>query len=171
MTNIVGVGVSVIAIVIVLGLVIMIFAASIFVMIMASGEQLRKGVGVSQDSADVPAYFEDFQDYKDFCISYRGDLARIVKLTSGLLPEQALAAASRRLQHALHQSSTSSVPASVSALPVNLVLFCSSRYASVMYDPDMHLSDTSAVYQVGKLALKSLNLAASHHCMCASKIE
>ena len=69
---------------------------------------------MSQDSADVPAYFEDFQDYKDFCISYRGDLARIVKLTSGLLPEQALAAASRRLQHALHQCSTSSVPASVS---------------------------------------------------------
>ena len=77
------------------------------------GEQLRKGVGVSQDLSDYPAYFEDHQDYKDFCISYCGDLARIVKLTAGLLPDQALAAASRRLQNALHQCSTSSTSPAV----------------------------------------------------------
>ncbi|KAL3150212.1 hypothetical protein ABBQ32_000071 [Trebouxia sp. C0010 RCD-2024] len=75
-----------------------------------AGEQLRKGVGVSQDTSDYPAYYEDHQDYKDFCISYRGDLARIVKLTAGLWPDQALAAASRRLQHALQQCSSSAVP-------------------------------------------------------------
>lgn len=34
-------------------------------------------------------------------------MARIVRLTSGLLPDQALAAASRRLQHSLRQCSTS----------------------------------------------------------------
>ena len=78
-----------------------------------TGEQLRKGVGVSQDTSDYPAYFEDHQDYKDFCISYRGDLARIVKLTAGLLPDQALAAASRRLQHSLQQCSSSAVPPAV----------------------------------------------------------
>lgn len=72
-----------------------------------AGEQLRKGVGFSTDPSDFPPYFADHQDYKDFCISYRGDMARIVRLTSGLLPDQALAAASRRLQHSLHQCSTS----------------------------------------------------------------
>ena len=70
-------------------------------------------MGVSQDLSDYPPYFEDHQDYKDFCISYRGDLARIVKLTAGLLPDQALAAASRRLQNAMHQCSTSSASPAV----------------------------------------------------------
>ena len=79
-----------------------------------TGEQLRKGVGVSQDLSDYPPYFEDHQDHKDFCISYRGDLTRIARLTAGLLPDQALAAASRRLQNALHQCSTSSAPPAVS---------------------------------------------------------
>ena len=60
------------------------------------------------EPVDLPPYFDDFQDYKNFCVNYRGDLARIVKLTAGLLPEQALAAASRRLQNALQQCSTSS---------------------------------------------------------------
>ena len=86
------------------------------------GEQLRKGVGVSQDLSDYPAYFEDHQDYKDFCISYRGDLARIVKLTAGLLPDQALAAASRRLQNALHECSTSSTPPAVRYIVMYLQL-------------------------------------------------
>lgn len=88
-----------------------------------TGEQLRKGVGVSQDTSDYPSYFEDHQDYKDFCISYRGDLARIVKLTAGLLPDQALAAASRRLQHALQQCSSSAVPPAVCYLALPHVVF------------------------------------------------
>lgn len=88
-------------------------------MLPAVGEQLRKGVGINQiprehEPVDLPPYFDDFQDYKSFCVNYRGDLARIVKLTSGLLPEQALAAASRRLQNALQQCSTSSTPPLVS---------------------------------------------------------
>lgn len=88
-----------------------------------TGEQLRKGVGVSQDTSDYPAYFEDHQDYKDFCISYRADLARIVKLTAGLLPDQALAAASRRLQNALHQCTTSAAPPAVCYIALPLALF------------------------------------------------
>ncbi len=81
-----------------------------------AGEQLRKGVGFSTDPSDFPPYFEDHQDYKDFCISYRGDMARIVRLTSGLLPDQALAAASRRLQHSLHQCSTSGTSVAVGSI-------------------------------------------------------
>lgn len=88
--------------------------------VLYAGEQLRKGVGVSQDLSDYPAYFEDHQDYKDFCISYRGDLARIVRLTAGLLPDQALAAASRRLQNALHQCSTSSTSPAVCHIVISL---------------------------------------------------
>lgn len=87
-----------------------------------TGEQLRKGVGVSQDPSHYPAYFEDHQDYKDFCIGYRGDWARIVKLTAGLLPDQALAAASRRLQTALHQCSTSGASPAVCYVTLSLQL-------------------------------------------------
>lgn len=91
----------------------------------AVGEQLRKGVGVNQiprehEPLELPPYFDDFQDYKAFCVNYRGDLARIVKLTSGLLPEQALAAASRRLQNALQQCSSSSSPPVVINLDLHL---------------------------------------------------
>ena len=68
------------------------------------------------EPVELPPYFDDFQDYKNFCVYYRGDLARIVKLTAGLLPEQALAAASRRLQNALQQCSTTSSPPVVSPL-------------------------------------------------------
>lgn len=123
-----------------------------------AGEQLRKGVGVSTDPSDFPAYFEDHQDYKDFCISYRGDLARIVKLTSGLLPEQALAAASRRLQQALHQCSTSGSPASeLHSQFEAAVLFTDSVVAAVCSahlgqaaSPVLHatLSSTEALLQL-----------------------
>ncbi len=43
-------------------------------------------------------------------------MARIVRLTSGLLPDQALAAASRRLQHSLHQCSTSGTSVAVGSI-------------------------------------------------------
>lgn len=115
-----------------------------------AGEQLRKGVGVSQDTSDYPAYFEDHQDYKDFCISYRADLARIVKLTAGLLPDQALAAASRRLQNALHQCTTSAAPpAEQHSLFEAAVLFTDSVVSAVC---SAHLSKGASPNQAATLS-------------------
>lgn len=37
------------------------------------------------------------QDYKDFCVAYRGKLAQIARATAQLLPAQAMDAAARRL--------------------------------------------------------------------------
>ena len=53
-------------------------------------------------------------------------MARIVRLTSGLLPDQALAAASRRLQHSLHQCSTSGTSVAVGSIQLthNMQLVC-----------------------------------------------
>ena len=53
-------------------------------------------------------------------------MARIVRLTSGLLPDQALAAASRRLQHSLHQCSTSGTSVAVGSMQLthNMQLVC-----------------------------------------------
>ena len=49
-------------------------------------------------------------------------LRMLVKMTSGLLPEQALAAASRRLQEAVHQCSIIASPAAASDLEADVVL-------------------------------------------------
>ncbi len=57
-------------------------------------------------------------------------MARIVRLTSGLLPDEALAAASRRLQHSLHQCSTSATSLAVASLHLtnNMQLVCPLHY-------------------------------------------
>lgn len=57
-------------------------------------------------------------------------MARIVRLTSGLLPDQALAAASRRLQHSLHQCSTSGASVAVGSLQLtnSMQLVCPLHY-------------------------------------------
>lgn len=81
----------------------------------SAGEQLRKGTNVSEGSDDFPPFFDDFSDYRDFCISYRSDLSTIIRQTSALLPEPALAAAVRRLQSALQLCSTSGASLQVRA--------------------------------------------------------
>ena len=88
------------------------------------GEQLRKGTNVQEDSDDFPPFFDDYSDYKGFCIAYRADLSTIIRQTSSLLPEPALSATVRRLQSALQLCSTSSAPLQVSHLLSRLHQAC-----------------------------------------------
>ncbi|BDA43725.1 Exportin-5 [Coccomyxa sp. Obi] len=72
-----------------------------------AGEQLRKGVHLVESDTDLPPFFDTFDDYREFCLEYRSSLGKIARLTACLLPEPALAAASRRLSSALGLCSVS----------------------------------------------------------------
>lgn len=82
-------------------------ASDLSVTALYSGEQLRKGVHLVEAETELPPFFDTFDEYREFMIDYRGSLARIARLTACLLPEPALAAASRRLNAALQLCSTS----------------------------------------------------------------
>jgi hypothetical protein len=73
-----------------------------------AGEQLRKGVHLVEADTEVPPAFDSFEEFRDFCIDYRASLGRVARLTACLLPQPALAAASRRLRAALQACSPSS---------------------------------------------------------------
>jgi hypothetical protein len=73
----------------------------------SAGEQLRKGVHLVEADTELPPFFDTFDEYREFMIEYRASLGKIAKLTACLLPEPALAAASRRLSAALQLCSTS----------------------------------------------------------------
>ncbi len=83
-----------------------------------AGEQLRKGVHLVESDTDLPPFFDTFDDYREFCLEYRSSLGKIARLTACLLPEPALAAASRRLSSALGLCSVSgtSIEASLKLL-------------------------------------------------------
>lgn len=71
-----------------------------------------------ESDTDLPPFFDTFDDYREFCLDYRSSLGKIARLTACLLPEPALAAASRRLSSALSICSVSgtSIEASVQSL-------------------------------------------------------
>ena len=74
-----------------------------------AGEQLRKGVHVVEgERAEVPPFFDTFDEWRGFCLGYRNALGKVARLTASLLPEPALAAASRRLANALQTCTPSS---------------------------------------------------------------
>ncbi|KAK9829960.1 hypothetical protein WJX72_008872 [[Myrmecia] bisecta] len=79
----------------------------------SAGEQLRYGVHLAEEGDDFPAWADSAADYKNQCVAYRTNLSRIVKLTAGVLPEPALAAASRRMQTALSVCSTTGTGAAL----------------------------------------------------------
>ena len=56
---------------------------------------------------ELPPFFDTFDDYREFCLDYRASLGKIARLTACLLPEPALAAASRRLSSSLGLCSVS----------------------------------------------------------------
>lgn len=72
-----------------------------------TGEQLRKGAHLVEADTDLPPFFDTFDDYREFCLEYRASLGKIARLTACLLPEPALAAASRRLSSSLGLCSVS----------------------------------------------------------------
>lgn len=87
------------------------------VVFLHTGEQLRKGVHLVESDTNLPPFFDTFDDYREFCLEYRSSLGKIARLTACLLPEPALAAASRRLSSALGLCSVSgtSIEASVNS--------------------------------------------------------
>ncbi|KAK9825813.1 hypothetical protein WJX74_009906 [Apatococcus lobatus] len=65
-----------------------------------AGSQLQRGLNL-QETDDIPDFLDDFKEYKEFCVSWRGQLTKIVHMAAGLLPLEALQAADRRLSSAL----------------------------------------------------------------------
>jgi len=53
------------------------------------------------DDQDIPVYFHDFIDYREFIVLYRSRLSTILRAAASVLPEQALAGAKTRLHAAL----------------------------------------------------------------------
>lgn len=51
---------------------------------------MRTGVHLVEETAEVPDAFDSFEEYHAFLLEYRELLSRIVRLTSSLMPEQAL---------------------------------------------------------------------------------
>lgn len=82
-----------------------------------AGEKLRKGVHLVEVDTEVPPFFDTFDEYRDFCLDYRIALGKVARLTACLLPEQALAAASRRLSSALALCSVSGASVEVTLPP------------------------------------------------------
>ena len=93
-----------------------------------AGEQLRKGVHLVEAETDLPTFFDTFDEYRDFMVAYRGSLATIARLTACLLPEPALAAASRRLSAALQLCSTSGAASAEVGANDRISLFTNSKY-------------------------------------------
>lgn len=56
---------------------------------------MRTGVHLVEETAEVPDFFESFEDYRNFLLEYRELLSAIVRLTAALLPEHALEVCSR----------------------------------------------------------------------------
>ncbi len=75
-----------------------------------AGNQLVHGVN-PQETDDIPEFLDDFIEYKEFCITWRAQLNKILSSAAALLPLEALQAADRRLSSALAtcSSPTSSV--------------------------------------------------------------
>ncbi|PRW59064.1 HASTY 1-like isoform X1 isoform B [Chlorella sorokiniana] len=66
-----------------------------------AAEQLQKRGHVPQEDDEFPPYFDTFADFKEMFVQYRARLSSIVRHAAAVLPEQALAAAQRRLDAAV----------------------------------------------------------------------
>ena len=55
-----------------------------------AGEKIRTGSHQVEESADIPEWFDDFEDYIKSLMEYREMLSSIIRLSAALLPEHAL---------------------------------------------------------------------------------
>ncbi len=54
------------------------------------GEKIRTGSHQVEESAEIPEWFDDFEDYVKSLMEYREMLSGIIRLSAALLPEHAL---------------------------------------------------------------------------------
>ena len=76
--------------------------AILTLMELASDQLQNRNCRSPQVGDEIPIYFDDFDDYKDFMISYRQKLAAIVRFSACTLPEQSLQATVNKLAECLH---------------------------------------------------------------------
>ena len=53
-----------------------------------AADRLRTGVHLQEGRDEPPDFFDTFSEYVDFCVDYRSQLSKIVKLTATWLPQQ-----------------------------------------------------------------------------------
>ena len=75
--------------------------AILTLMELASDQLQHRNSRTPQVGDEIPIYFDDFDDYKDFMISYRQKLASIVRFSACTLPEKSLQATVNKLSESL----------------------------------------------------------------------
>lgn len=76
---------------------------AVLVLMQLAAEQLQQRHSrVPQIDDEIPIFFDDFEEYKDFMVGYRLKLSSIVRSAAATLPEQALQTTVERLNEALN---------------------------------------------------------------------
>ena len=91
--------------------------AVLFLMQLAAKQLQQRNCKVPQLDDEVPIYFDDFEEFKEFITAYRQRLSGIVRYSAVALPDQALHTTVSRLTDAISQAkvATNSVSASAEA--------------------------------------------------------
>lgn len=76
---------------------------AVLVLMQLAAEQLQqRNARVPQLEDEIPIFFDDFEEFKDFMVGYRLKLSSIVRSAAATLPEQALQTTVERLHEALN---------------------------------------------------------------------
>ena len=78
--------------------------AVLFLMQLAAEQLQQRNCKVPQIDDEVPIFFDDFEEFKDFVSAYRQKLSGIVRYSAATLPEQALQTNVSRLNDAINQA-------------------------------------------------------------------
>ena len=75
---------------------------AVLVLMQLAAEQLQhRSTRVPHLDDEIPLFFDDFEEYKDFIVGYRQKLSAIVRFSAATLPEQALQATVTSLMDAM----------------------------------------------------------------------
>lgn len=66
-----------------------------------AADQLEHRATLPQEGDEVPPYFDDHMDYREFMVNYRSHLSAIIRGAAAIVPDQAFISARRRLDAAL----------------------------------------------------------------------
>jgi len=78
--------------------------AVLFLMQLAAEQLQQRRCRVPQLEDEVPIYFDDFEEFKDFISAYRQKLSAIIRYSAATLPDQALQTNVARLTDAINQA-------------------------------------------------------------------
>ena len=83
--------------------------AVLFLMQLAAEQLQQRNCKIPQLDDEVPIFFDDFEEFKEFIAAYRQKLSGIVRYSAAALPDQALQTTVARLTDAIAQATAASV--------------------------------------------------------------